>query len=351
MMVERGKMRRSNIFRACRKELAVTNTDDQGSSSKDVGLSASTRVDDLSIPQCKDVFEVLHAAMKASGQPNPVPTDTQIEGFLKLVLGHDKALLQREITSTVVEQEFNPAVKRLIGRTTNQWVQEPVYGYLDFIGGSEMRYSLVVLRVPAESWDTDEGQPTTLCPNDVEFIYEEPTQWMSRLATEARLKLFKYVSDSNLLIAIQTARWCIDVRLLCKEPYVPSLEHYPSLAGVHAHPFVQISDFLYAHPFLAMACVQRPRTVFDELSPDSEMLVEMMQKIQYKPKTEGADNRWIPGNGWGHIAEEGEEESSYWGGEATCTEEEETYEDGAYEYEDDGFDDVDEGWDYEGGLW
>ncbi|CAH0047234.1 unnamed protein product [Clonostachys solani] len=342
MMVERGKIHRSGIFTACREQLAATNTDNRDSWHEHVELSASTRVDDLSIPQCKDVFDVLHAAMKASGQPNPIPTDDQIESFLRLVLDHVKVRLQHGVTSTPWDQNFEPNVTEVVGVIKNS--RERVYGHLDFIGGSEMRYSLSLC---GDVWR--DGQLTTISPNDVQFKYEDPTQWMSQLIRVARNKVFRYICNSNLLIAIKTARWCINVRLLCKEPYVPSLKHYLSLAGVHARPFFRFSEFIHAHPFLAMICVERPRTVFDELSDHPDMSFNMMQKFQYKAEEAESnvpDNSRSFGNGLESIVEAVEEENLYEEGEDTCTEEEDTHEDGGYEYEDEGFDHEDEGFDY-----
>uniref|UniRef100_A0A8H7K897 Uncharacterized protein n=1 Tax=Bionectria ochroleuca TaxID=29856 RepID=A0A8H7K897_BIOOC len=319
-------MLRSNIFRACRKQLAVPELNDWGTWDEHVELSASTRVDDLTVPQCMDVFDMLQAAMKASGQPNPVPTDAQMESFLKLVLGYDKYALGQEMGSHVGEQNFNAKFKSLVGVSKN--TKEPVYGHLDLPQGREMRYSLRV------SEEQDGWHPPNLAPSKVQFTCKEPTQWMSQLNEEARLETFKYICNSNLLVAIQAARWFINIRLFCKEPYVRPVNHYLSLAGAKAHPFIHLPNFFQDHPFLDIICVERPRTVFDELSPGSEMLAEMMQKLKCKTEKTKSTER--------------EEEYSYEEGEATCTEEEGAYEDGAYEYEDEGFDYEDEGWDYEG---
>ncbi|CAG9947148.1 unnamed protein product [Clonostachys rosea f. rosea IK726] len=344
MMVGKGKMLRSNIFRACRKQLSVPELNDWGTWDEHVELSASTRVDDLTVPQCMDVFDMLQAAMKASGQPNPVPTDAQMESFLKLVLGYDKYALGQEMGSHVGEQNFNPKFKSLVGVSKST----KVYGHLDLPQGREMRYSLRV------SEEQDGWHPPNLAPSKVQFTCKEPTQWMSQLNEEARLETFKYICNSNLLVAIQAARWFINIRLFCKEPYVRPVNHYLSLAGAKAHPFIHLPNFFQDHPFLDIICVERPRTVFDELSPGSEMLAEMMQKLKCKTektKSTVPDNGWNLENGcggWGDIPEEREEEYSYEEGEATCTEEEGAYEDGAYEYEDEGFDYEDEGWDYEG---
>ncbi|CAG9983033.1 unnamed protein product [Clonostachys byssicola] len=350
-------MHRSNIFRACRKQLAVPELNDWGTWDEHAELSVSTRIDDLTVPQCMDVFDMLQAAMKASGQPNPIPTDAQMESFLKLVLGYDKYALAREMESQVGKQNFNPEFKSLVGVSKST----KVYGHLDLAQGHEMRYSLRVSE-EQDNWHApNDWHPPNLAPSSVEFTCKEPTQWMSELNEEARLETFKYICNSNLLVAIQAARWFINIRLFCKEPYVRPVNHYLSLAGAKAHSFIHLPNFFQDHPYLDMICVERPRTVFDELSPGSEMLAEMMQKLKCKTgktKSTVPDNGWNAYGGWGAIEngcrgwganpEGQEEEYSYEEGEAPCTEEEGAYEDGAYEYEDEGFDYNDEGWDYEG---
>ncbi|VUC25646.1 unnamed protein product [Clonostachys rosea] len=352
-MVDRTQWSRSEIFRVRREQVADTNSDRWGSLREDVETSASTRVQDLSTTQCLDAFDVLYAAMKASGQPDPLPTNAQMESFLKLVVGHDKLLLQREMSSESGGQVFfNPQVKTLVGVSKD--TQEPVYGHLHFFGNSEMRYSLHVHGKDVHSQNLWSGERLAkISPNDVQFTDKNPTWWMSQLIEEARLNVFKHVCNSNLFIAIQTARWCINVRLMCKEPHVPALKHYHSLAGVEARSFVQLSEFLSDYPYLAIICVEKPRTVFDELHPDSEMLADMMQKLQHK--TEEAEPA-VPSNGpsfdcglesIAEEAEEAEEEDSGGWGQYPPKEEEVGYQDGRYDYEDEGFDYADEGFDYE----